>query len=90
MADSNFTDRLHAIAARIRPDMSERDVETTFLAEDFYTALGYKGAGHDVRSELSLPDQRRPDYITLDDNERVTAIYEFKTANFLSFDCSIY
>ena len=32
-----------------------------------------------MRSEFTLPDNRRPDYVTLDTNETVTAVYEFKT-----------
>lgn len=60
--------------------MSEKDVENAFLNEGFYELLGYEGAGHDLRSEWTLPDDRRPDYVTLDDNESVTAVYEFKTS----------
>lgn len=59
--------------------MSERDVENLFLETGFYDALGYEGTGTDIRSEFTLPDDRRPDYITLDTNEAVTAVYEFKT-----------
>ncbi len=59
--------------------MSERDVENLFLETGFYDALGYEGTGTDLRSEFTLPDDRRPDYITLDSNEAVTAVYEFKT-----------
>jgi hypothetical protein len=58
--------------------MSERDVENLFLETGFYDALGYEGTGTDIRSEFSLPDQRRPDYITLNATEAVTAVYEFK------------
>ncbi len=59
--------------------MSERDVENLFLERGFYDALDYEGTGTDLRSEFTLPDDRRPDYITLDSNEAVTAVYEFKT-----------
>jgi len=59
--------------------MSERDVENLFLEAGFYDALGYEGTGTDIRSEFTLPEGRRPDYITLDANEAVTAVYEFKT-----------
>jgi len=59
--------------------MSERDVENLFLERGFYDSLGYEGTGTDLRSEFTLPDDRRPDYLTLDDNEAVTAVYEFKT-----------
>jgi hypothetical protein len=76
---SAFYDRLHAIADRVDDDMSERDVENVFLEKGFYRALDYAGTGTDLRSEFSLPDDRRPDLITLDTNERVTAVYEFKT-----------
>lgn len=80
MADSSTVlSALHGIASRVSDDMSEKDVENAFLNEGFYDALGYEGAGYDLRSEWSLPDQRRPDYVTLDDNESVTAVYEFKT-----------
>jgi hypothetical protein len=74
-----FLDALRGIGSRIEEDMSEKDVENAFLNEEFYGLLGYEGAGHDLRSEMTLPDNRRPDYITLDDNESVTAVYEFKT-----------
>lgn len=80
MADASaLLDSLHGIAARMDGDMSEKDVENAFLNEEFYTNLGYAGAGHDLRSEWSLPDNRRPDYVTLDSNESITAVYEFKT-----------
>jgi len=58
--------------------MTEQDVENAFLNENFYQTLGHKGAGHDLRSEFKLPDERRPDYVTLDEQEAVTAVYEFK------------
>lgn len=76
---SGFLDVLSGIASRINEDMSEKDVENAFLNEGFYAELGYEGAGYDLRSEWALPDRRRPDYVTLDDNESVTAVYEFKT-----------
>lgn len=60
--------------------MSEKDVENAFLNEHFYTLLDYEGAGHDLRSEMTLPDNKRPDYLTLDDNGSVTAVYEFKSS----------
>ncbi len=59
--------------------MSERDVENLFLECGFYDALDYEGTGTDLRGEFRPPDARRPDYITLDSNEAVTAVYEFKT-----------
>ncbi|ODR80094.1 restriction endonuclease [Haladaptatus sp. W1] len=77
---SSVLDSLHGIAARIHDDMSEKDVENAFLNENFYTYLGYSGAGHDLRSEWTLPDNKRPDYVTLDANESVTAVYEFKSS----------
>ena len=70
---------LHAIGTRTAGDMSERDVENLFLETGFYDALGFEGTGTDLRSEFTLPDDRRPDYITLDSNEAVTTVYEFKT-----------
>jgi len=80
MADAAaLYDSLHAIAERADEDMSERDVENLFLERGFYDALDYEGTGTDLRSEFTLPDDRRPDYITLDTNEAVTAVYEFKT-----------
>ena len=77
---SDFLDALHNIGGRINDEMSEKDVENAFLNEDFYTLLDYDGAGHDLRSEMTLPDNKRPDYLTLDDNESVTAVYEFKSS----------
>ncbi|WP_049971004.1 Eco57I restriction-modification methylase domain-containing protein [Haladaptatus cibarius] len=77
---SPILDALHGIASRIDDDMSEKDVENAFLNENFYTLLGYSGAGHDLRSEWTLPDNKRPDYVTLDENESVTAVYEFKSS----------
>nr|WP_122090407.1 type I restriction enzyme HsdR N-terminal domain-containing protein [Halalkalicoccus subterraneus] len=79
-ADADFIEVLSGIGSRINEEMSEKDVENAFLNEHFYSTLGYEGAGYDLRSEWSLPDQRRPDYVTLDENESVTAVYEFKTA----------
>jgi hypothetical protein len=82
MADSGAVlDTLHRIGERASDDMTERDVENLFLETEFYDALGYEGTGEDIRSEFTLPDQRRPDYLTLDSNERVTAVYEFKTTD---------
>jgi hypothetical protein len=78
---SPLGDVLAGIASRVSADMSERDVENAFLDEDFFSTLGYEGSGRDVRSEWSLPDNRRPDYVTLDANESVTAVYEFKTSD---------
>lgn len=77
---ADFIEVLSGIGSRINEEMSEKDVENAFLNEHFYSTLGYEGAGYDLRSEWSLPDQRRPDYVTLDENESVTAVYEFKTA----------
>ncbi|ELZ40626.1 type i restriction-modification system methyltransferase subunit [Halorubrum saccharovorum DSM 1137] len=80
MSDTSaILDSLHGIASRLDADMTEKDVENAFLNENFYTHLGYKGTGHDLRSEWTLPDNRRPDYVTLDSNESVTTVYEFKT-----------
>lgn len=80
MADpSALHDSLSTIAEQTTEEMSERDVENLFLERGFYDALDYEGTGTDIRSEFTLPDSRRPDYITLDSNEAVTAVYEFKT-----------
>lgn len=76
----DFLDSLHGIADRIDEGMSEKDVENAFLNEEFFSCLDYQGAGYDLRSEWTLPDNRRPDYVTLDENETVTAVYEFKTS----------
>ena len=80
MPDSDaLHDALQTIGAQTDSDMSERDVENLFLEYEFYDALGYEGTGVDLQSEFSLPNNRRPDYITRDTNEAVTAVYEFKT-----------
>ncbi|MFC6825360.1 Eco57I restriction-modification methylase domain-containing protein [Halopelagius fulvigenes] len=80
MADASaLHNSLQAIAGQVNGDMSERDVENLFLEHEFYDALDYEGTGTDIRSEFTLPDDRRPDYITLDSSEAVTAVYEFKT-----------
>lgn len=60
--------------------MNERDVENLFLGTGFYRSLGYEGTGVDIRSEYTLSDDRRPDFVTLDSNEDVIAVYEFKTS----------
>lgn len=75
---SDFNDSLKTIADRVNDDMSERDVENLFLEAGFYELLGYEGTGTDIRSEFTLPDDRRPDYITLNSNESVSVVYEFK------------
>lgn len=77
-SESDLHDSLQAIADRVNDDMSERDVENLFLETGFYDALGYQGTGTDIRSEFTLPDDRRPDYITLNNNESVSVVYEFK------------
>ncbi|MDR5672021.1 N-6 DNA methylase [Halalkaliarchaeum sp. AArc-GB] len=76
---SDFHESAHDIADRVNDDMSERDVENLFLETGFYDALGYEGTGTDIRSEFTLPDDRRPDYITLNSNESVSVVYEFKS-----------
>lgn len=76
---SDLLEALHGISDRLDPNMSEKDVENAFLNENFYTLLGYEGAGRDLRSEWTLENDRRPDYVTLDNNESVTVVYEFKT-----------
>ena len=46
MADAGaLQSSLQGIIGRLAADMSERDVENAFLDEDFYTVLGYEGAG---------------------------------------------
>ena len=79
-ASASVYTSLNEIGSRVERDMSERDIESLFLEAGFYDSLGYDGIGTDVRSEYSLPDNRRPDYITLDNNENVTTVYEFKTS----------
>ncbi|MFC6614726.1 Eco57I restriction-modification methylase domain-containing protein [Halopenitus salinus] len=80
MSDTSaILDALHEVSSRLDGNMTEKDVENAFLNENFYTHLGYQGTGYDLRSEWTLPDDRRPDYVTLDNNESVTAVYEFKT-----------
>lgn len=69
---TSFFDSLDSIGSRTDGDMSERDVENLFLETGFYDAFGYEGTGTDIQSEFTLPDDRRPDYITLDTNEAVT------------------
>ncbi len=76
---SELLEALHGIADRMDGDMSEKDVENAFLNENYYSILGYEGAGYDLRSEWTLPDNKRPDYVTLNSNESVTAVYEFKS-----------
>ena len=67
MADASaLRDSLQSIDERAEEDMSERDVENLFLERGFYDGLDYEGTGTDLRSEFTLPNDRRPDYITLD------------------------
>lgn len=75
---SDLHESLNTIADRVNDDMSERDVENLFVETGYYDALGYEGTGVDMRSEFTLPDDRRPDYITLNTNEAVSVVYEFK------------
>ncbi|MFP9193940.1 hypothetical protein ACLI4Q_20260 [Natrialbaceae archaeon A-CW1-1] len=75
---SDLHDTLNNITERVNDDMSERDVENVFLETGFYDVLGYDGNGTDIRSELTLPDNRRPDYITLNNSVCLTGVYEFK------------
>lgn len=76
---SSLSESVASIADRVSDDMSERGVENLFLETGFYDVLGYAGTGTDIRSEFTLPDSP-PDYVTLDTNEAVTAVYEFKTS----------
>jgi len=77
-AANTVSNSLLGISSRISDEMSEREVESAFLQEGFFSSLEYQGIGHDLRSEWRLPDNSRPDYATLDENQRVTAVYEFK------------
>ncbi|MDB2261825.1 type I restriction enzyme HsdR N-terminal domain-containing protein [Halorubrum ezzemoulense] len=77
-AANSVSNSLRGISSRISNEMSEREVESAFLQEGFFSSLEYQGIGHDLRSEWKLPDNSRPDYATLDENQRVTAVYEFK------------
>ncbi len=79
-SSGDLVESLRVVADRVDDDMSERDVENLFLETGFYDALGFEGTGVDIRSEFTLDDDRRPDYITLDTNEAVTTVYEFKTS----------
>ena len=72
---SSLFESIRGISSRVSDNMSEQDVENAFLNESFFQVLGYEGAGVDLRSEFTLPDDRRPDYVTLDDNESVTVIH---------------
>ena len=72
---SSLLDSIEGISSRVSDDMSEQDVENAFLNESFFGVLGYEGAGVDLRSEFTLPDDSRPDYVTLDDNESVSVVY---------------
>jgi hypothetical protein len=78
VSSSAVREALQEIGRRTDDDMSERDVENLFLETGFYDILGYEGTGTDIRSEFSLPDRSRPDYLTLDATDAVTAVYEFK------------
>jgi len=75
---TDLHDAVQTISERVDDDMSERDVENLFHENGFYESLGYQGTGKDIRSEFTLPDDRRPDDITLDGNESVSTVYEFK------------
>jgi hypothetical protein len=44
--------------------MQEKDVENAFLNKGFYSQLGYRGAGYDLRSEFTLPDNKRPRFFS--------------------------
>jgi len=72
---SSLLESIEGISSRVSDDMSEQDVENAFLNEDFFQILGYEGAGIDLRSEFTLPDDRSPDYVTLNDNESVVTVY---------------
>lgn len=79
--ESALSDLLAAIAERIsakRTQLSERDVETIFFDEDFFSEFGFDSPGIDVLQERTLADRTRPDVITLQDSTSVRAVYEFK------------
>jgi len=73
--NSALYDALDEIGRKADDDMSERDVENLFLEQGFYEILGYEGTGVDIRSEFTLPDDRRPDIIALDSSEAVTTVW---------------
>lgn len=78
MTGEAVSETLRSISERVHGEMSEAEVETAFLNEDFFEPFGYEGAGYDLRSKWSLPDNRRPDFATYGDNQQVIAVYEFK------------
>lgn len=80
MASSSAVhDAIQDIASRTDDSMSERDVENPFLETGFYDCLDYEGTEIDIRSEFTLPDDKRPDYITLDSIESVSVEPEGET-----------
>ncbi len=71
---------LETIGSLVEPEMSQRKVATLFLEAGFYDALGYEAPGLDGRSAFGLSTEQRPDYITVDRTQSVTAVYEFHPA----------
>ena len=53
---SSLFESIRGISSRVSDNMSEQDVENAFLNESFFQVLGYEGAGVDLRSEFTLPD----------------------------------
>jgi hypothetical protein len=63
MPDSSaILDSLHGIASRLDADMSEKDVENTFLNENFYTLLGYEGHA-DLDASMKFLKQQTNDEV---------------------------
>jgi hypothetical protein len=78
-----FAQTLNDIGSRVEREHSEREVELIFLNQGFFRSLGYEHVGNHLRSEFTLPSQKKVDFVTSgkSDNYRdsQTIVYEFKS-----------
>lgn len=76
-----FKTLLRDIGKKVSLDFSEDEVQMVFLNKGYFRELGYE-VGKDLRSEFSLQDGSRIDYITTGKGNTVhdsnSVVYEFK------------
>jgi hypothetical protein len=76
---------LNSIGEQVEDEHSEREVELMFLNQGFFQILGYEEVGNTLRSEYTLPNGGKADFVTVGEGDNIrdsqTVIYEFKAPN---------
>jgi hypothetical protein len=80
--NDEFTKCLNSIGEQVEDEHSEREIELMFLNQGFFQILGYEDVGNTLRSEYTLPEGGKVDFVTSGESDQIrdsqTVIYEFK------------